>query len=106
MVTGIIGGEGRDRLRGGTGDDLLIGGATAYDDLPAALLQIQAEWTSADPYATRVEKLRSGAGGLPKLDATTVFDDGAVDVLRGNRDLDWFLARTGDELPDRDPTRR
>ena len=100
----LIGGEGRDRLRGGTGDDLLIAGATAYDNLPAALLQIQAEWTSADPYATRVEKLRSGAGGLPKLDATTVLDDGAVDVLRGNRDRDWFLAGTGDDLPDRDPT--
>jgi uncharacterized protein (TIGR03118 family) len=97
----LIGGEGGDQLQGGTGDDLLIGGATAHDNVLAALLQIQAEWTSADPYATRVEKLRSGAGGLPKLDATTVFDDGVVDVLHGNRDVDWFLAGTGDKLPDR-----
>jgi uncharacterized protein (TIGR03118 family) len=99
----LIGGEGIDRLRGGTGDDLLIGGATVHDNVLAALQQMQAEWTSADPYATRVEDLRSGAGGLPKLDATTVLDDGTVDVLRGNRDLDWFLAGTGDELPDRGP---
>jgi uncharacterized protein (TIGR03118 family) len=97
----IIGGEGGDHLQGGTGDDVLIGGATAHDNQLAALMQIQAEWTSADPYATRIEKLRSGAGGLPKLDATTVFDDGVVDVLLGNRDLDWFLAGTGDMLPDR-----
>jgi len=100
----LIGGEGSDRLRGRSGDDLLIAGATAYDNQPSALLQIQAEWTSTDPYLTRIEKLRSGASGLPKLDATTVLDDGAVDILRGNRGLDWFFAGAADELPDRAPT--
>jgi uncharacterized protein (TIGR03118 family) len=99
----LIGGEGSDHLRGGSGDDVLIAGATAYDDQIQVLLQIQAEWTSTDPYPTRIEKLRSGEGGLPKLDATTVLDDGVVDILHGNRGLDWFLAGAADELPDRVP---
>src|SRR5262249_56056095 len=67
----LIGGEGSDRLRGRSGDDLLIAGATTYDNQPLALLQILAEWTSADPYLTRIEKLRSGTRRLPKLDHTT-----------------------------------
>jgi uncharacterized protein (TIGR03118 family) len=100
----LIGGEGSDRLRGRSGDDLLIAGATVYDNQTSALLQIQAEWTSTDPYSTRIEKLRSGASGLPKLDVTTVPDDGVIDILRGNGGLDWFLAGAADELPDRAPT--
>jgi len=102
----LIGGEGSDRLRGRSGDDLLIAGATVYDNQTSALLQIQAEWTSTDPYRTRIEKLRSGASGLPKLDATTVLDDGVVDILRGNRGLDWFFAGAADELPTELPRRR
>jgi uncharacterized protein (TIGR03118 family) len=100
----LIGGEGSDRLRGGDDDDLLIAGTTAYDNNIAALLQILAEWTSANPYATRVANLRGGVGGLPKLDSTTVFDDGVIDTLRGNKGLDWFFAGPNDRLPDRQPT--
>jgi uncharacterized protein (TIGR03118 family) len=100
----LIGGEGSDRLRGGGDDDLLIAGTTAHDSNIPALLQILGEWTSAHSYATRVANLRSGAGGLPKLDSTTVSDDGAVDTLRGNRGLDWFFAGPNDTLPDRQPT--
>jgi uncharacterized protein (TIGR03118 family) len=88
----LIGGDGRDVLVGGGGDDLLIGGSTASDGDAAALLQIQGEWTSADSYTTRVTKLRTGAGGLPKLDATTVLDDGVRDDLVGASGLDWFFA--------------
>ncbi len=97
----LIGGGGRDRLRAGSDDDLLIGGATAHDGNVAALLQILAEWTSTDSYATRIDALRNGTGGLPRLDATTVFDDGVADTLRGNQGLDWFFAGPDDELPDR-----
>ncbi len=100
----LIGGEGSDRLRGGSDDDLLIGGTTVYDNNIAALLQILAEWASADSYATRITNLRSGAGGLPKLDSTTVSDDGAVDTLRGNQGLDWFFVGPNDVLPDIQPT--
>ena len=97
----LIGGEGLDRLRAGSDDDLLIGGTTAYDNDVPALLQILAEWTSTDSYATRIDKLRNGTDGLPKLDATTVLDDGAVDTLHGNQGLDWFFSGLGDQLPDR-----
>lgn len=97
----LIGGEGRDSFQGGIHDDLLIAGPTAHDADTAALLQILAEWTSADSYNTRVSKLRNGTGGLPKLDATTVFDDGARDFLLGNGGLDWFFASTDDKLADR-----
>lgn len=92
----LIGGGGSDRLRAGSEDDLLIGGATVHDSDLARLLQILAEWTSTDSYTTRIDKLRNGTGGLPKLDATTVFDDGASDTLRGNQGLDWFFAGPGD----------
>lgn len=99
----LIGGEDSDRLRGGGDDDLLIAGRTAYDSNISALLQILAEWTSAHSYATRIANLRDGVGGLPRLDSTTVFDDGAVDMLRGNKGLDWFFAGPNDTLPDRQP---
>jgi uncharacterized protein (TIGR03118 family) len=97
----LIGGEGRDGLVGFGGSDLLIGGSTAHDDNTAALLQILAAWTSADSYSLRVSKLRSGAGGLPILDAMTVLDDGARDILFGGTDLDWFFASAEDRLPGR-----
>jgi uncharacterized protein (TIGR03118 family) len=99
----LIGGEGSDRLQAGSDDDLLIGGTTVYDNNVPALLQILGEWTSAHSYPVRVANLRSGAGGLPKLDSTTVFDDGAIDTLRGSQDLDWFFAGPNDRLPDRHP---
>jgi RTX calcium-binding nonapeptide repeat (4 copies) len=95
----LIGGAGLDRLRGGSDDDLLIGGTTAHDNNIAALLQILAEWTSTDDYATRTDKLRNGTGGLPKLDTTTVLDRGRHPV--GNQGLDWFFTGLGDQLPDR-----
>jgi hypothetical protein len=40
---------------------------------------------------------------VPKLDATTVVDDGASDVLRENQRLDWFFAGADDGLPDQPP---
>jgi hypothetical protein len=42
--------------------------------------------------------LPPGAGGLPKLDATTVVDDGVRDLLIGGRGLDWFFAAVNDLL--------
>jgi uncharacterized protein (TIGR03118 family) len=102
----LIGAQGADRLRGSADDDVLIGGPTVYDNDVPALLQILAEWMSTDDYATRIDKLRNGTGGLPKLDATTVLDDGAVDILLGNQGLDWFFTGVGDQFPDRLPAER
>lgn len=91
----LIGGKGSDFLFGGTGGDLLIAGYTAYDANDAALVQILTEWTSAHSYNQRVNNLRNGLGGVPKLDASTVFDDAAVDVLFGGTGRDWFLGNAG-----------
>ena len=75
---------------------MLIGGATNYDANTAALLLILGEWTSTtDAYSVRVDKLRKGTGGLPKLDVTTVIDDGVRDVLIGGPGDDWFFVAQG-----------
>ncbi|HKB05120.1 MAG TPA: TIGR03118 family protein [Gemmataceae bacterium] len=95
----LIGGEGLDHLLGRANDDLLIGGSTAHDANTDALLQILDEWTSADAYAVRVDKLRNGTGGLPKLDATAVTDDQVRDFLLGSSGLDWFFTGPTDQTP-------
>lgn len=103
----MIGGQDADTLDGGNDDDLEIGGATAYDANVAALDAILAEWTSARPYADRVNNLLNGGGlsGGNYLRATpagrTVFDDGAIDTLTGGAGLDWFFQGNPDVITDR-----
>lgn len=101
----LVGGPGRDILIGGTGsdalfahggDDILIGGGTTYDADQASLLKILQAWNSTDSYNVRVANLRSGTGA-PKLDATTVIDDGVRDDFFGGSGLDWYHGN----LPDR-----
>jgi Ca2+-binding RTX toxin-like protein len=86
----LIGGGGSDTLNadtGGLGEDILIGGRTTFDRNTAALKLIKAEWTRPDnllsDYKTRVGHLMSGGGlnGTIRLNATTVFADGAKDLL-------------------------
>jgi uncharacterized protein (TIGR03118 family) len=98
----ILGGTGRDLLIGGRSDDLLIAGTTAYDTDPTALSQVLAEWGSADPYSVRIDKLHAG-DGVPKLDASTVFDDGVRDTLIGGPGLDLFFASLPDRIHGRVP---
>ena len=111
----LIGGRGVDVLIGKGGSDggsdgasdggsdggqdsgnLLIGGFTTYDDNPAALDAILAEWSSNSDYATRVNNLRTGSGptlgGVALEAGVTVFDDDARDKLKGSRGRDWFFA--------------
>jgi chitodextrinase len=122
----LIGGEGRDNLSGDKGDDILIGGVTDHDTDLAALSAIMAEWTSERSYNERTANLNgttggSGANGSCYLiagsradPATTVFDDGIKDTLKGHEGRDWFFAdldrqdgdddtvkdRTGNEMLD------
>ncbi|MCI0456185.1 MAG: TIGR03118 family protein [Gemmataceae bacterium] len=99
----VIGGTDTDALLGGKDDDIVIGGTTAYDSKLADLQAILAKWTSMTPsqsYEDRVMDLKAGTGA-PKLDSTTVLDDGARDVLFGGRGLDWFFATLPDVLIDR-----
>jgi hypothetical protein len=98
----LIGGGGHDHLLGNGAEDVLIGGRTAYDGDRAALEAVMAEWGRTDlGYQERVDRLLHGSGGVPALNASTVFDDGAADVLEGGKGRDLFFASLGDLLPDR-----
>jgi uncharacterized protein (TIGR03118 family) len=87
----LIGGTGKDFLFGNGNSDILIGGETTHDGNSADLLAILAEWNSSDSYATRIDKLTNGTGGLPALNSSTVIDDGVADGLFGGPGQDWFF---------------
>src|SRR5205085_1071201 len=77
------------------GDDVLIGGWTAFDGGREALWQLMAEWSRVDQtYAQRIDHLQYGGGlnGSQTLNRTTVFDDSAVATFFGGAGDDWFVA--------------
>ncbi len=89
----LIGGYGSDTLDGGNDDDIVIGSLTVHDNDLAALNAIMLEWTPTSVlYTDRIANLASLLG------ASTVIDDDELDVLRGGRNLDWFLADLSDDL--------
>jgi len=94
----LLGGLGNDWLHGGNRDeDILIGGTTTHDDNSAALLQILAAWTSTtESFNMRMDKIHNGTGGLPKLDDTTVMNDGVRDWLFGGPSQDWIFKNAND----------
>jgi Ca2+-binding RTX toxin-like protein len=102
----LWGGYGGDRVVGEGDDDILVAGRSAYDAYgaaqDAALKAILAEWTSGRSYAVRVANLR-GAGSGPRangayfLNASTVFNDSAADVLTGSGGQDWFWLTTDED---------
>jgi Ca2+-binding RTX toxin-like protein len=97
----LIGGLGPDQIQGNDGQDLLIAGPTVFDNDPAALAALLAEWTSSRGYAARLDNLR-GVGTGPRENGdfflirggpgATVFEDGEADNLLGNGRRDWFFA--------------
>jgi hypothetical protein len=91
----------------GVGEDLLVGGPTAFDLDPAGLANIRAEWASGRPYQQRIDYLTGAAGGDNQWTFLTphviAFDDGVMDVLTGGKGTDWFLAGTGDKPDRKDP---
>ena len=105
----LIGGRGADTIFSAFGEDIVIGGYTSYDDRPAALAAIMAEWTSSNNYATRIAHLRGDlAGGLngsvflkSKGSDATVFDDGASDTLQVGPRQSWIFATLEGPSPDR-----
>jgi Ca2+-binding RTX toxin-like protein len=101
----LIGGTGGDELYGNAFDDILVAGNTDHDEDDDALQAILDEWTSANSYADRVNNIRNGGGanGAFVLDDTTVFDDGAIDILVGDGGMDWFLFGQRDKVKDRAP---
>ncbi len=94
----LIGGTGADTIAGGGGEDILIPGTTSFDTHLVALASLMKEWSRTDTnYATRVKRLNSsqtgGLNGSYRLTSRTVFDDGVIDILFGNGNLDWFFRR-------------
>jgi Ca2+-binding RTX toxin-like protein len=109
----FVGGMGADVLVGSgdkgsysDGSDLLIGGVLSHEADTLAMLQVVTEWSSSRTYAQRTARLAAGTDGLPRLDATTVLDDGAADTLTGGAGVDWFFSMGGDVLTDRLTTER
>jgi fibronectin-binding autotransporter adhesin len=102
----MIGGAGADQLVGSGGDDLMIGGTTAFNNDDAALRAIDAEWTSAHDFATRIANLSddsSNAGFAGRLNGSyfliplqTLFADGAIDSLTGSSGSDWYIVDAAD----------
>jgi Ca2+-binding RTX toxin-like protein len=102
----LIGGRNLDHLDGGADDDLLIGGVTSHDANDAAILSVAAEWNSARSYAARTANLRGVInpefanrlnGNVYLTPNVTVLIDGAIDILAGGADVDWFF-RLGEEI--------
>jgi Ca2+-binding RTX toxin-like protein len=94
----LIGGDGHDRLFAGSNQDILIGGSTKYDGDPVSLDALFQAWNGPGSYNDRVAAIRAGTNGVPKLDATTVIDDGVRDSLYGGPSLDWFFATPPDRV--------
>ncbi len=103
----IIGGAGSDVLKGisgavdskgkpvgNSGQDLIIGGFTNYDNNLVALTAIIDEWQSPLPFATRVQDLRTGAGlsqGNRLIADVTVHSDTAVNSITGGKpEANWL----------------
>jgi Ca2+-binding RTX toxin-like protein len=93
----LIGGNGADIILGMAADDILVAGFTLHDNDSATLRQISAIWNGSGTYTDRVDTLRAG---LFNPD-TSVFDDGAVDILAGNSGTDWFLFNNDPAARDR-----
>jgi hypothetical protein len=99
----IVGGAGSDRLESGQGSSILIAGTTDFDRMEAALIALLSEWSRSDEsYLQRVANLsnstengvspQGGQNGSNFLNASTVRDDGAGNVLEGGPGLDWYFA--------------
>jgi hypothetical protein len=102
----MIGGTGADQIVGNGGDDLMIGGMTAFDGNDAALSAIDAEWTSGHDFATRIANLSgdsSNPGFGSRLNGSyfliplqTLFADAVVDTLTGSSGSDWYIVDASD----------
>jgi len=81
----LIGGIGKDKLKGGKGDDLLVGDSAANEDDFASLESALANWTSGDLAAALVD-----------LGALT--SDGDKDDLKGEKGDDSLFGSGKDKL--------
>jgi Ca2+-binding RTX toxin-like protein len=101
----LIGGGGADKLAAGGGEDILIAGSTSFDNDPASLNKIMAEWQSTRTLQSRIynltgynpnttdfnNRLNGTVYLLADVPNATVFDDAAKDTTNGGGGADWFL---------------
>jgi uncharacterized delta-60 repeat protein len=93
----LIGGIGSDKINGDGGEDILVAGATAWNENATALGALALEWgNTAHPNAQRINFIRNGGGlngsfVLRTGTGATVFDDAAADSLTGGAARDWFF---------------
>jgi Ca2+-binding RTX toxin-like protein len=102
----LIGGAGKDTIKAGSGETILIGGTTTFDANIEALNALESEWSRTDEtFAQKMANLSGnatgGKNGAFVLDATTVFDDGISDLLKGGNGQDWFFAHLTGHKKDR-----
>lgn len=111
MLTGgagkdlLFGHRGADVLHGNAGEDLLVADRVEFGaDLPTAVFSIQSEWLSGRSYAERIANI-SGTGTGPRSNGNfflqpgaTVINDGAIDLLFGGSEQDWFLLDLSQDL--------
>jgi hypothetical protein len=102
----LIGGAGPSTVKGFSGGDILIGGTTTYDAANhlslmniIALMDILAEWRSADSYTVRTNEISGGT--IPgyvgiKLTVTDNPASSAEQLIgqASTTDLDWFFAKS------------
>jgi hypothetical protein len=96
----LIGGAGLDTITG-DGNDIIISGYTNYDNNLAALDAILAEWSSSDPYSTRITKIMNGVPGGYALNSGTVHADAFANVLNDGSNSsqnNWFFASKLDKV--------
>ena len=101
----MVGGEGADTIFGDNGEDILIGGSYVDQLNRRAVNAIMTEWTRTDlNYVDRVEHLNGtasdGMNGEYRLNASTVLDDNATDILKGKKGADYTLANPDDDKID------
>lgn len=101
----LIGGQGADKITANADDDILIAGLTTHDARNSTAHEefwcnVIHEWTELDPFATRVNRLRTGSGHTgANLLASAVDDNSAdqIDQLQGSSGNDWFLFKSGED---------
>jgi hypothetical protein len=101
----VAGGSGPSTLNAADGEDLLIGGTTAYDTEAglASWQAIAAEWARTDEdYNTRVSNVTTG-NGVPLLDATTVTGNGGGNTMNGMGALALIYTDGADAIGGFDP---
>lgn len=88
----VIGDAGVDTLRGGSRDDIVVGGRVTLAD--AQLRTLLTQWAGTASYATRINQIR------PTL-LPAVQNDFAIDRIQGLGGQDWLFRTGNDRVMDR-----